>query len=144
MKIPGTLTVTTPTDREIVMTRVFDAPRRLVFEALTNPELLRRWFNGPPGWTLVFCEFDAQVGGKYRYVWRNPEGVEMGMGGVNLEIVPPERIVATKYDNDLFGYLGFPATPVRTRPLCAYPATARWDGKGSTDEAASFACVAAK
>ena len=103
MKIPGTLTVTTPTDREIVMTRVFDAPRRLVFEALTNPELLRRWFNGPPGWTLVFCEFDAQVGGKYRYVWRNPEGVEMGMGGVNLEIVPPERIVATeKFDQSWY------------------------------------------
>ena len=103
MKIPGTLTVTTPTDREIVMTRVFDAPRRLVFEALTNPELLRRWFNGPPGWTLVFCEFDSQVGGKYRYVWRNPEGVEMGMGGVNLEIVPPERIVATeKFDQSWY------------------------------------------
>ena len=103
MKIPGTLTVTTPTDREIVMTRVFDAPRRLVFEALTNPELLRRRFNGPPGWTLVFCEFDAQVGGKYRYVWRSAEGVEMGMGGVNLEIVPPERIVATeKFDQSWY------------------------------------------
>jgi uncharacterized protein YndB with AHSA1/START domain len=103
MKIPGTLTVATPTDREVVMTRVFDAPRRLVFEALTNPDLLRRWFNGPPGWTLVFCAFDAQVGGKYRYVWRNQEGVEMGMGGVNLEIVAPERIVATeKFDQSWY------------------------------------------
>ena len=103
MKIPGTLTVTTPTDREIVMTRVFDAPRRLGFEALTTPELLRRWFNGPPGWTLILCEFEAQVGGKYRYVWRGPDGAEMGLGGVNLEIVVPERIVATeKFDQSWY------------------------------------------
>ena len=51
-------------------------------------------------------------------------------------------MIATKYDNDLFGYLGFPAKPVRTRPLCAYPKVARWTGKGSTDEAANFVCVA--
>lgn len=54
----------------------------------------------------------------------------------------PASIVATKYDNDLFGYLGFPAKVVRTRPVCAYPQVARWTGKGSTDEAANFTCVA--
>lgn len=99
MKNTGTLKVTTPTDREIVMTREFDAPRRLVWEALTKPELLRRWFFGPPGWSLAVCEIAVQVGGAYRYVWRGPDGTEMGMGGILLEIVPPERIVATeKFD----------------------------------------------
>jgi feruloyl esterase len=58
--------------------------------------------------------------------------------------VAPETLTATKFDNDLLGYLGFPAKPVRTRPLCAYPKTARWNGVGSTDEAGSFACVAPK
>ena len=91
----STLKVTTPTDREIAMTRVFDAPRALVFEALTTPALLMRWFMGPPGWTLDVCEVDLRVGGAYRYVWRGKTG-EMGMGGVFTEITPPERIVATE------------------------------------------------
>src|SRR3989442_94476 len=82
MKNTGTLKVTTPTDREIAMTRVFDAPRRLVFDALTKPELLNRWFFGPPGWSLVVCEIDLKVGGAYRFVWRGPDGTEMGMRGV--------------------------------------------------------------
>jgi uncharacterized protein YndB with AHSA1/START domain len=96
MKNTGTLQVTMPTDREIVMTRVFDAPRRLVFDALTKPELLRRWLLGPPGWSMVVCEIDLKVGGAYRYVWRNTKGTDMGMGGVFREIVPPERVVATE------------------------------------------------
>ena len=91
----STLKVTTPTDREIVMTRVFDAPRALVFEALTTPALLKRWFMGPPGWTLEVCEVDLRVGGAYRYLWRGKKG-EMGMGGLFTEITPPERIVATE------------------------------------------------
>ena len=91
----STLKVTTPTDREIVMTRVFDVPRALVFEALTKPALLKRWFLGPPGWTLEVCEIDLRVGGAYRYVWRGQRG-EMGLGGIYKEITPPERIVATE------------------------------------------------
>ena len=75
----STLKVTTPTDREIVMTRIFDAPRALVFEALTKPALLKRWFLGPPGWTLAVCEIDLRVGGAYRYVWSGERG-EMGHG----------------------------------------------------------------
>ena len=93
---PGRLTLTTPTDREIVMTRVFDAPRRLVFDAMTKPELLKRWFFGPPGWSLEVCEVDLRVGGGYRYVWRGRGGTEMGMRGVYREVVPPERIVQTE------------------------------------------------
>ncbi len=99
MRNPRTLRVTTPTDREIAMTRVFDAPRRLVFEALTKPELLRQWFYGPPGWSLAVCEPALKVGDAYRHVWRSPDGMQMGMGGVCREFVPPERMVATeKFD----------------------------------------------
>ena len=71
MKNTGTLKVTTPTDREIVLTRVFDAPRHLVFDAFTKPELLKRWF-GPRGWSLVVCEVDLKVGGGFRFVMRGP------------------------------------------------------------------------
>jgi len=82
------------------MTRVFDAPRHLVFEAYTKPELVKRWLGVRNGWTLDVCEIDLRVGGRYRYVWRGANGQEMGMGGVFLEIEPPERIVSTeKFDN---------------------------------------------
>jgi len=96
----GNLKVTTPTDREIVMTRVFDAPRRMIFDAFTKLELLKRWLLGPPGWSMIVCEVDLRVGGKYRYVWRNTEGLQMGMGGVTREIVVPERLVATEKFDD--------------------------------------------
>ena len=97
----GSLKVTLPTDREIVMTRVFDAPRRMIFDALTKPELLKRWLLGPPGWSMIVCEVDLKVGGKYRYVWRNDaSGQEMGMGGVTREIVIPERLVSTEKFDD--------------------------------------------
>src|SRR5580765_5465631 len=92
MKNTGTLQVTTPSDREIVLTRVFDGPRRLVWDAFTKPELLKRWF-GPRGWSLVICEVDLRVGGGFRFVLRGPDGKDMGMRGVYREIVPPERSV---------------------------------------------------
>lgn len=100
MKNPAALTVTAPTDREIVMTRVFDAPRALVFDAFTNPELVKRWCYGPDGWSLVVCELDLRVGGALRYVWRNQSGTEMGMSGVCREIAPPERLVTTERFDD--------------------------------------------
>jgi uncharacterized protein YndB with AHSA1/START domain len=96
MNPTGTLKVTTPTDREIAMTRVFDAPRNLVFEAYTKPELLKRWLGVHGGWSWAVCEIDLRVGGAYRYVWRGPDGTEMGMGGVYREVAAPERIVATE------------------------------------------------
>ena len=97
VKNVGRLQVTTPSDREIAMTRVFDAPRTLVFDAHTKPELVRRWLLGPPGWSMPVCEIDLRVGGKYRYVWRHDRnGNEMGMGGLYREIVAPERIVNTE------------------------------------------------
>src|SRR5437879_13296000 len=102
MKNTGTLKVTTPADREIVLTRVFDAPRRLVFDAFTKPELLKRWF-GPRGWSLVVCEVDLKVGGTFRFVLRGPDGRDMGMRGVYREIVPPERSVHTEPFDDYPG-----------------------------------------
>jgi len=100
MKTIGSLTVTTPTDREIAMTRVFDAPRRLVFDAYTKPELLKRWLGVFGGWSFVVCEVDLRVGGSYRFVWRGRDGNEMGMGGVYREIVPATRIVCTEKFDD--------------------------------------------
>ena len=97
MKDTGTLRVSTRGDREIVMTRVFDAPRSLVFDAWTKPELVQRWLLGPEGWSMPVCEIDLRVGGRYRYVWRRDrDGNEMGMGGVFREIVAPERLVSTE------------------------------------------------
>ena len=102
MKNTGTLIVTTPSDREIVLTRIFDAPRHLVFEAFTKPELLKRWF-GPRGWSLVVCEVDLRVGGGFRFVMRGPDGTDMGMRGVYREIVPPERCVHNESFDDYPG-----------------------------------------
>lgn len=97
--MPGKLLITTPGDLEIAFTRVFDAPRSLVFDAHTKPALIKRWLLGPPGWSMPVCEVDLKVGGSYRYVWKHEDGRSMGMGGVYREIVRPERLVATeKFD----------------------------------------------
>jgi len=96
MTNPGSLKVTTPSDREIVMTRAFDAPRTLVWEAITTPALLKRWLGGLPGWTMTTCVMDLRVGGAYRYEWRKDDGTVMGMGGVLREVVAPERMTATE------------------------------------------------
>jgi len=100
----NTMKVATQGDREIVIRRNFDAPRSLVWDAHTKPELVKRWLLGPPGWTMPVCEIDLRVGGKYRYVWRSQDGTEMGMGGVHREIVAPERLVTTQlFDQDWTG-----------------------------------------
>jgi uncharacterized protein YndB with AHSA1/START domain len=92
----GATTFTTPSDREILTTRVFDAPRRLVFEAWTNPEHLPHWMLGPEGWTMPVCEIDLRPGGAWHFVWRRADGSEMAMRGVYREVVPPERLVSTE------------------------------------------------
>ncbi len=91
----GALEVSTPSDRELSLTRVFDAPRTMVFDAHTKPELVKRWLGVQAGWTMPVCEIDLRVGGAYRYLWRGPQG-DMGMRGVFREIARPERIVATE------------------------------------------------
>ena len=98
------LELTAPTDREIVMTRTFDAPRELVFEAWTRPDLVKRWLYGPEEWKLAVCDIDLKVGGALRFVWRHTDGRTMGMSGVYREIAPPERLVFTElFDEDWTG-----------------------------------------
>jgi len=94
------LKLVTRGEREILMTRELNAPRRLVFHAFTKPELVKRWLLGPPGWSMPVCEIDLRVGGAYRHVWVNADGRQMGMGGVYREIVAPERLVATERFNE--------------------------------------------
>lgn len=98
------LDVSIPSDRELAFTRTFKAPRTLVWDCHTKPELVRRWLLGPPGWTMPVCEIDLRVGGRFRYVWRNEDGRDMGMGGVYHELRHPERIVhVEKFDEDWTG-----------------------------------------
>src|SRR5215469_6302335 len=98
---PESFKVSTPTDREVQIVRDFQAPRTLLFDAFTKPELVRRWLLGPDGWSMPVCEIDLRVGGKYRYVWRNDSnGKEMAAGGVFREIVVPERIVHSERFDD--------------------------------------------
>lgn len=100
MIVRNTFKLTPSGEREIVITREFNAPRHLVFDSLTKPELVSRWLLGPEGWTMPVCKIDLKVGGTYRYVWRHStKGTEMGLQGVYREIAPPERIVHTeKFD----------------------------------------------
>ena len=129
------LQITTPSDREVAMTRVFDAPRHLVFEAWTRPEILKRWLGVRAGWTLDVCEVDLVVGGRYRYVWKGPSGQEMGMGGVFKEIAPPRRLVAT----EVFDEPWYPGEAVNTTELTeeggrtTVTLTMRYDSKEARD-----------
>ena len=111
MKIVGKLKIDPQGEREIVLSREFDAPRTLVFEALTRPQHVRRWLCGPPGWEMSVCEMDVRVGGKYRWVWRSlTDGSEMGMGGEYREISPPERLVQTEQ----FDHAWYPGVGIGT------------------------------
>ncbi|MGH7615097.1 MAG: SRPBCC family protein [Gemmatimonadales bacterium] len=109
----GTVRITARTDREIEISRMFDAPRQLVFDAHTKPELVKRWLGVHRGWSLAVCEIDLRVGGAYRYVWRGPDGADMGMRGVFLEIVAPERLVST----EVFDQSWYPGEAVDTLTL---------------------------
>lgn len=92
----GVTTITTPSDREVVMTRVAAAPRQLVWDAWTRPEHVPNWMTGPEGWTMPVCEMDLRAGGAWRYVWRKGDGEEMEMVGTFREVTPPERLVHTE------------------------------------------------
>jgi uncharacterized protein YndB with AHSA1/START domain len=136
MSSPGTLKLTTPTEREIVMTRTFDAPRRLVWEAYTKPELVKRWLLGPDGWTMPVCEMDVRKGGKYRWVWKHAKnGTEMGMGGTYLEVVPPEKLVSS----ETFDEAWYPGEMVGTIVLTEHGGkttltqTLRYESKAARD-----------
>jgi uncharacterized protein YndB with AHSA1/START domain/DNA-binding transcriptional ArsR family regulator len=100
----GKTSYTTPSAEEIVITRVVDAPRSLVFRVFTEPEHIRNWLVGPPGWTMPVCEVDLRVGGGYRYERRQADGAELTITAEYHEISPPERLVTTET------WAGWPAT----------------------------------
>jgi uncharacterized protein YndB with AHSA1/START domain len=92
----NTMTVTTPSDRELVVTRRFNAPRQLVWDTMSRPELLKRWLFGPPGWEMTACDEDQRVGGTFLWAWAGPDGAGLTMSGEYHEIVPPGRCVRTE------------------------------------------------
>ena len=92
----GVTTYATPSDREIVVTRVVDAPRRIVFDAVSNPKHVPQWLTGPEGWTMPVCEIDLRPGGAWRYVYRKDDGSEMTLQGSYREVAPPVRVVSTE------------------------------------------------
>jgi uncharacterized protein YndB with AHSA1/START domain len=109
--------VTMPSDREVAVTRTFDAPRSLLFEAYTKPELVKRWMLGPPGWSMPVCDMDVRPGGKFRWRWRSDEdGKEFGFHGEFREVVAPSKLVHTEtYDpGDIGGTMGDEAALITT------------------------------
>lgn len=101
--------VSTPSDREVAVTRAFDAPRSLVFDAYTKPELVKRWLLGPPGWSMPVCDMDVRPGGKFVWRWRSDEdGKQFGFHGEFREVARPSRLVHTEiYDPmDVGGTMG--------------------------------------
>jgi uncharacterized protein YndB with AHSA1/START domain len=96
--------VSTASDTEVVVNRSFAAPRALVWDCHTKPELVKQWLLGPPNWTMPLCEIDLRVGGRYRYEWRHESGERMGLSGIYREIAVPSRIVANEsFDQDWTG-----------------------------------------
>jgi uncharacterized protein YndB with AHSA1/START domain len=92
----NTTTLTMVSDEEIAISRAFDAPRQLVFEAHTKPEHVTQWLLGPEGWTMPVCEIDLRPGGSWRFAWQHADGRKLEMTGVYREVVPPFRIVNTE------------------------------------------------
>jgi uncharacterized protein YndB with AHSA1/START domain len=132
----GKLRLTAKGDREIVMTRDFAAPRRMVFDAYTKPELLRRWLGVRNGWSMPVCEVDLKVGGTYRFTWRKDDrSMEMTVRGVYREIAAPERIVNTEKFDDAW----YPGEAVITTELTekggitTLTATMRYDTTAARD-----------
>jgi uncharacterized protein YndB with AHSA1/START domain len=94
--VKGGSEVSTPSDREIQITRSFKAPRQLVWDAFTKPALIKRWLGLMPGWTFPVCEVDLRVGGRYRYLWRGPDGHAMGLSGTFVEVKPTTRLASNE------------------------------------------------
>ncbi len=144
MKASQKLTVETPSDREVRVTRQFNAPAQLVWDAHTKPELVKKWQGYPDGWTMPVCEMDVRVGGSYRWRWRNDENQEFGFFGKYIEVKPSARLVFEQhYDPGSFG------VPMMSEPsiittifeeksgLTTLTVTIRFASKEERDEAAA-------
>lgn len=137
--------VSLPSDTEVRVARDFKAPRRLVWQAHTDPQLFQRWIGGYPGWSMPVCEMDVRVGGKYRWSWRSDEdGKEFGFYGDYREVDAPEKIVQAEYYDP--GTLGgpMPTSPAITRTtftenngITTLVTLIRYDSKESRDGAIS-------
>lgn len=132
--MPATATVTTPSDREVRVTRTFDAPAPLVFDFHTKPDYVKQWLLGPPGWTMPVCEIDLSVGGSYRYVWRSDDGSrEFGIQGQFTEIVSPERIVGVETMDGQPGDVQVTITFEDQGPKTRFTITMRFDSRETRD-----------
>jgi uncharacterized protein YndB with AHSA1/START domain len=134
--------VTIPNDREVHVSRVFNAPPAIVFDAFTKPQLVKRWLTGPPGWTMPVCEMDVRVGGKFTWRWRGEsDGKEFGFTGEFREVVRPSRLVHTEnYDpGDVGGTMGGEALVISEfKPQgggTLYTITIRYQSKADRDAA---------
>lgn len=141
----GETAFTTPSDREVVMERVFDAPRTLVWDAFTKPEHLPQWLTGPDGWTMPVCENDVRPGGAWHFAWRGADDSELEMRGEYREVTPPERLVNTESWGDdwpeTLNTVVFSEEDAKTRVTTTilYPSKEARDaalGTGMTDGAA--------
>ncbi|KKB06887.1 ATPase [Devosia geojensis] len=102
--MPSKLEVRADGESAVVIERSFAAPPELVFDCWTKPQFVKQWLTGPDGWRFTVCEIDLRVGGQYRYVWQNTQGVSMGMTGTLKEIVRPEKLVSSEiFDEDWTG-----------------------------------------
>lgn len=134
--MPSTLDVTTPSDREIQVTRTFDAPAQLVFDCHTKPEYVQKWLLGPPGWSMPVCEIDLKVGGRYRYVWRSAtSNEEFGVQGEFREISRPDRLVHTESMDGMPGEALCTTTFSQTGTATVLTLTMRFESREARDRA---------
>ncbi len=134
--MPSKLEVTTPSNREIRVTRTFDASPDLVFECHTKPAYVQQWLLGPPGWTMPVCEIDLRVGGRYHYVWRNDEdGREFGVQGEFREIHAPDRIVNVETMDGVPGTAQCTTTFEKTADGTLFTLTLRFESQELRDGA---------
>ena len=123
MQLGDPLSVTTPSDTQIVITRGFVAPPHLVYACYTQPSLIRRWLTGPDGWTMPVCTYDARVGGMYRFEWHGPENAFLALSG------QISRIDAIRYID--FTHVSYRDTEVVIRELrpAAFIKGKDWEGR---------------
>jgi uncharacterized protein YndB with AHSA1/START domain len=96
--MPKPAQVTLPSDREVRVTRTFNAPRQLVWDAHTKPGLVQKWQIGPPGWDMPVCEMDVRVGGKYKWQWKSQEsGKQFGFHGTFTEVKAPAKLAHEEF-----------------------------------------------